>query len=79
MTNHEEVLELYDQYMKDLGWDRVFEAFFDPNNKTQLDEKAKRLRKCIKEGRIFSTIDGHIKYLDLYPTDIEEQGGHWDL
>lgn len=79
MTKHEELKTLYDEYVEKFDWDIMFINFFDPNVKTKLDEKIEIIKKCISQNKIFSQFDELYKLMDNYPSDIEEEGGNWDL
>lgn len=79
MEKHKTLLKLHKEYLELFDWDNMYHAFFDPQNKTNLDKKIDHLERCVKEKRVFTSIMGYNKLMDNYPHDIENAGGQWDL
>lgn len=77
MTKQQQLKALYNQYLETVGFDLLFESFFDVKNKSNLDRKINTLEKAIAKEVSFLSINEEYDLLDNYPQDIEDEGGHW--
>lgn len=71
MTDYEQLVDLYQQYLRVPFYDVLFNRFFDIENKTNIEAKIKALRYSLDNDVSFMSNENYIELLDLYPkTDI---------